>query len=160
MQENAKIYATSAEELAKFTRDAKIAEATYTVLIEQVKSQSLAAGYRPEKFQVFEYATTPIGPSSPKRTFILVVSAILGIFSSSAIVLLNSARRGIFYTKSAITRSSEASLILHSRSLKKFSRWPITKITSYISKHRVLEADEAEINLSATLIKLARIKNG
>ena len=148
MQENAKIYATSAEELAKFTRDAKIAEATYTVLIEQVKSQSLAAGFRPEKFQVFEYATTPIGPSSPKRTFILVVSAILGIFSSSAIVLLNSARRGIFYTKSAITRSSAASLILHSRSLKKFSSWPITKITSYISKHRVLEADEAEINLS------------
>ena len=41
IEEDAKIYATSAEDLAKFTRDAKIAEATYTVLIEQVKSQSL-----------------------------------------------------------------------------------------------------------------------
>ena len=30
IEENAKIYATSAEDLAKFTRDAKIAEATYT----------------------------------------------------------------------------------------------------------------------------------
>ena len=36
IEENAKIYATSAEDLAKFTRDAKIAEATYKVLIEQV----------------------------------------------------------------------------------------------------------------------------
>ena len=46
IEEDAKIYATSAEDLAKFTRDAKIAEATYTVLIEQVKSQSLVAGFQ------------------------------------------------------------------------------------------------------------------
>ena len=57
IEDNAKIYATSAEDLAKFTRDAKIAEATYTVLIEQVKSQSLAAGFQPDTFKVFEYAT-------------------------------------------------------------------------------------------------------
>ena len=45
IEDNAKIYATSAGDLTKLTRDAKIAEATYTVLIEQVKSQSLAAGF-------------------------------------------------------------------------------------------------------------------
>ena len=56
IQDNAKIYASSAEDLAKLTRDAKISEATYTVLIEQVKSQSLAAGFKPETFKVFEYA--------------------------------------------------------------------------------------------------------
>ena len=39
IEENAQIYATSAEDLAKYTRD-KDWEATYTVLIEQVKSQS------------------------------------------------------------------------------------------------------------------------
>ena len=54
IEENATIYAASAEDLAKYTRDAKIAEATYTVLIEQVKSQSLAAGFQPETFKVFE----------------------------------------------------------------------------------------------------------
>ena len=51
---------TSAEDLSKFTRDAKVAEATYTVLIEQVKSQSLAAGFKPQTFKVFEYATEPL----------------------------------------------------------------------------------------------------
>ena len=59
---NAQIYATSAEDLAKYT-GRKIAEATYTVLIEQVKSQSLAAGFQPETFKVFEYATPPLSPS-------------------------------------------------------------------------------------------------
>ena len=48
IEENAQIYATSAEDLAKYTRDEKIAEATYTVLIEQVKSQSLAVGSSPK----------------------------------------------------------------------------------------------------------------
>ena len=48
IEENAKIYATSAEVLGKFTRDAKIAEATYTVLIEQSKvspSQMVSGQY-------------------------------------------------------------------------------------------------------------------
>ena len=53
IEDNAKIYAASAEDLVKFTRDAKIAEATYTVLIEQVKSQSLAAGFKPGDFHSF-----------------------------------------------------------------------------------------------------------
>ena len=45
IEENAEIYATSAEDLANFTRDAKIAEATYTVIIQQVKSQYLSAEF-------------------------------------------------------------------------------------------------------------------
>ena len=67
IEENAQIYATSAEDLAKYTRDAKIAEATYTVLIEQVKSQSLAAGFQPETFKVFEYATPPLVAIIPQK---------------------------------------------------------------------------------------------
>ena len=35
IENDASIYASSAEELASLTREAKIAEATYTVLIEQ-----------------------------------------------------------------------------------------------------------------------------
>ena len=66
---NAKLYASSAEELAKLTRDAKIAEATFTVLTEQVKSQSLAAGFKPETFKVFSYASPPLFPSSQKETY-------------------------------------------------------------------------------------------
>ena len=59
IEENAKIYATSAEDLARFTREARIAEATYTVLIEQVKSQTLAAGFQPETFKVLNMQHRP-----------------------------------------------------------------------------------------------------
>ena len=41
IEQNAKIYATSAEDLAKYTRDAKIAEATYTVLLSKLSLNRL-----------------------------------------------------------------------------------------------------------------------
>ena len=96
IEENAKIYATSAEDLAKFMR-CKIAEATYTVLIEQVKSQSLAAGFKPETFKVFEYAPPQFKPSSPKRNLVLALSAIFGLFIGSAMLLLVEASRCLFF---------------------------------------------------------------
>ena len=102
IEENAKIYATSAEDLAKFTRDAKIAEATYTVLIEQVKSQSLAAGFQPETFKVFEYATPPFSPSSPNRNLLLAMGAVLGLFVSCTLALLNAIQRDVYYTRKKI----------------------------------------------------------
>ena len=57
---NAESYASSAEELAKLTREAKIAEATYTVLIEQVKAQSLVAGFKPDTFKNLRTANSPL----------------------------------------------------------------------------------------------------
>ena len=45
------------ETYAKLEREAKIAEATYTVLIEQVKAQSMIAGFRPDNTEVYEYAS-------------------------------------------------------------------------------------------------------
>ena len=111
IEENAQIYATSAEDLAKYTRDAKIAEATYTVLIEQVKSQSLAAGFRPETFKVFEYATPPLAPSSPQINLMLATGAALGLFIGCSLALIISMRRE-FITKDL--RSSLVSTpILH-----------------------------------------------
>ena len=77
-EDNTRMYASSAETLAKLQRESKIAEATYTVLIEQVKTQSLAAGFRSTKFKVYEYAKEALYPSSPKRNFVLLISIICG----------------------------------------------------------------------------------
>ena len=60
IEENAKEFASNAEELARLTRDMKIAEATFTVLTEQVKSQTLVAGFKPDTFKVFAFASPPI----------------------------------------------------------------------------------------------------
>ena len=148
IEENAKIYATSAEELAKFTRDFKVAEATYKVLIEQVKSQALVAGFQPETFKVFEYATPPIGPSSPKRNLILTLGAVLGFFLGCVIALVNSLRRGVYYTKAALFNDLQPQVALRSKSVRRLSRKSISIIRSTITKRRFIVTDEAEIKLA------------
>ena len=136
IEENAQIYATSAEDLAKYTRDAKIAEATYTVLIEQVKSQSLAAGFQPETFKVFEYATPPLVPSSPKRKLVLALGAVLGLFIGCALSFINSMRKGVYYTRSALLSNTNADLALKSKSIRRLARKSIPDISAQLSKSR------------------------
>jgi len=148
IEENAKIYATSAEDLAKFKRDAKIAEATYKVLIEQVKSQTLAAGFQPETFKVFEYATPPIVPSSPQRLLVLVLGALLGISIGCGLALIIVMRRGVYYTRSSLLFDASAEMALRSKSIRRLSRKSISDITSFISKSRVVALDEAVLKLA------------
>ena len=118
IEENAKIYATSAEDLAKFKRDAKIAEATYKVLIEQVKSQSLAAGFQKETFKVFEFATPPLMPTSPQRLLVLVLGAFLGIATGCGLSLIIVMRRGVYYTRPSLLFDASAELALSSKSIR------------------------------------------
>ena len=148
IEENAQIYATSAEDLAKYTRNAKIAEATYTVLIEQVKSQSLAAGFKPDTFKVFEYATPPLGPSSPNRKLIIAFGAVFGIFIGCAISLINGMLRGVYYTRSTLLADARANLSLKSKSIRRLSRRSIPDVISLLSKRRIVELDEAALKLA------------
>ena len=110
IEDTAMSYAASAEDQAKLLRDAKIAEATFKVLTEQVKSQTLMAGFKPDTFTVFAYATPPIAPSSPKRNLILALGAVLGIFVGSALSLINGMRKGVFYTRSSILSAVQAAV--------------------------------------------------
>ena len=148
IEENAQIYATSAEDLAKYTRDAKIAEATYTVLIEQVKSQTLAAGFQPDTFKVFEYATPPLSPSFPKRNLVLALGAVLGLFIGCALSLINSIRRGVYYTRSALLFDANSDLALRSKSIRRLSRKSIPEIMEWLSKRQTTVLDEADLKLA------------
>jgi len=148
IEANAQIYASSADDLAKYTRDAKIAEATYTVLIEQVKSQSLAAGFQPDTFKVFEYATPPLSPSSPKRNLVLALGAVLGLFIGCAISLINSMRKGVYYTRSALLSNANADLALRSKPIRRLARKSIPDITGQLSKRQMTVVDEADLKLA------------
>ncbi len=148
IEENAKIYAKSAEDLAKYKRDAKIAEATYTVLIEQVKSQSLVAGFRPETFKVYEYATPPLTPSSPKRNLVLALGAVLGLFIGCALSLMNSMRKSVYYTRSALLSNANADLALRSKPIRRLSRKPIPDIEAQLSKRQITVLNESDIKLA------------
>ena len=147
-EENAKLYAASAEELAKLTRDAKIAEATFTVLTEQVKSQSLVAGFKPDTFKVFSYASPALAPSSPKRNLILALGAVLGVFVGSAISLINALRVGVYYTKRLIISDTKPLMALNSNRLKRIARLKSSGLPSALSNREINELDEAEVSLS------------
>ena len=157
IEENAQIYATSAEDLAKYTRDAKIAEATYTVLIEQVKSQSLAAGFTPETFKVFEYATPPLEPSSPKRNLMLALGAVIGLFTGSALSLTNAIRKRVYYTRSALLSNANADLALRSQPIRRIARKSISEVTAQLLKRQITPLNEANLKLASK--KLIYIMN-
>ena len=148
IEENAQIYATSAEDLTKYKRDAKIAEATYTVLIEQVKSQSLAAGFQPETFKVFEYATPPLRPSSPKIILVLPLGAVLGMVLGCSLAWINSKRRNVYYTRSALLSDANADLVLRSKPIQHLARKTIPEITAQLSQRQKIVLNEAGLKLA------------
>ncbi|MDB2459757.1 Wzz/FepE/Etk N-terminal domain-containing protein [Planktomarina temperata] len=98
------------ETYAKLEREAKIAEATYTVIIEQVKAQSMASGYRPDRTEVYEYASPSISPSAPKRSLILSLGAVLGLFVGAALSLVLAVRRGVYYSKNTLIAGAQAGI--------------------------------------------------
>ena len=148
IEENAKIYATSAEDLAKFTRDAKIAEAYCIPFLLNNKSQSLAAGFQPETFKVSEFATPPLSPSSPKRNLVIALGIVLGLLTGCAFSIINFMRRGVFYTKTTLVAEVSPKLTLNSKPIKGISRKPIDKIQSIMSTSKLSDISEAQVKLA------------
>ena len=135
----------------KLQREAKIAEATYTVLIEQVKAQSMATGYRPNNAEVYEYASPSISPSAPKRELIVATFAILGLFVGAALSLLLARRRGVYFSKNSLITGAQARLTASVRTLLPLRNKSLNDInTILVKKPRSALRDMAvEINKSA-----------
>lgn len=148
LSNQAEVTAESVEEFARLTREATIAEATYTVMIEQVKAQSLAAGYKPETFKVFEYATPPIAPSAPKRSLILALGLVLGIFIGCALALILGMRKSVYFTRSALASAVGAAHTLRIGTLRRLSRLPLSVLKDRIGQRTHLQLDDLLLDLS------------
>lgn len=105
------------EVYARLEREAKVAEATYTVLIEQLKAQSMAAGYRPDNTEIFEYASVSISPSSPKRKLVLLLGATLGLFVGATLSVILAHRRGVYFSRNSLKAGAQARLTASIRAL-------------------------------------------
>jgi uncharacterized protein involved in exopolysaccharide biosynthesis len=140
------------ETYAKLQRDAKIAEASYTVLIEQVKAQSMAAGYRPDRTEIYEYATTPISPTSPNRNLILSLGAILGLISGAALSLALALPRDVFFSKTSLKNESQARITASIKSLLPLRNKSLSELNSNLAKkpRSTLRELAVEINKNAT----------
>lgn len=135
---------------AKLEREAKIAEATYTVLIEQVKAQSMIAGFQPDNTEIYEYASAPIYSSSPKYNQVLPLGAIIGLFLGIALSLVLALYRGVYYSRKSLKSGAQSSLSFSVRTLLSLRNKSLNDIsTMLIKKPRpVLRDMAAEIHKS------------
>ena len=109
-------------------REAEIAEANYTVLIEQVKAQKTVAGFRPETSEIYEYAAPPLYPSTPKRNKMIAIGGTIGLFTGSLIMYLFAIYIGAFYSGRAIIFAANARLVINAKSLNTIKRKSISKL--------------------------------
>ena len=123
------------ETFAKLEREAKVAEASYQVLIEQVKAESVVSGFQPDNSEIYEYASPSISPSSPKRRTSLVLGAALGLFSGCAISLLFALWRGVYYSKKSLKAGAQAQLTASVRDLMPLRNKSLDEIEAMLSKN-------------------------
>ena len=154
LSEQAGMTARRVEELADLKRQATIAEATYRVMIEQVKSQTLSAGYQPDNFKVYQYATPPITPSAPKQALILALGLVLGIFAGSALALILGMRRGVHHGLNGLTAQVGAGMTLKLQRVRRLCRLPLNIISERLAARAFNDLDEATIELSGERLVL------
>lgn len=119
LRNEAELYAASTEELAALEREAKVAEATYSVLIEQVKAQSLIVGFQSNMATIYQSATAPERPSSTGKRLIVSLGIILGAFVGVGLALVSALRGGKIYSSDTIFRATGAPLALKIPSLSR-----------------------------------------
>ncbi len=119
---------------AKLKRAAEVSEATYTVLIEQVKAQSIVAGYRPNSTEIYEYATATINPSAPNRNLILALGATLGLCLGAALSVILALNRGVFYSKNSLINGAQPQLTASIRSLLHLRNKSLKDLNSILAR--------------------------
>jgi uncharacterized protein involved in exopolysaccharide biosynthesis len=151
-QINAKRFGLALETYARLEREAKVAEAAYTVLIEQVKAQSLVTGYQPDKTEIYEYATASINPSAPAQNLILALGAVIGIFVGTGLSLMLVVSRDVYYSKNSLRNGVQARLMASFKTLLPFRNKSLDEVQRMLQKNprSVLRDIAVEINKNAT----------
>lgn len=121
-------------EYKKLKRDEKVAEATHTVLMEQVKAQTILAGYRPNNSEIFQYASPSIAPSGSSFTNTLLLGGLLGVFFGCCFSLILSIRKGVFYSKKSLIDFLSVNLNVKSDALKALKSRDIRSLKTIMHK--------------------------
>lgn len=111
--------AETAAELEGLRRELAVDEALYEGMLKKFESESLIFGFAIDGGKIIEAAIPPTGPTTPKKSLIAALGLVLGMFLSSAIVLIIQARDGILHTTRSIV---DAYPIVQVKHLKRASR--------------------------------------
>ena len=78
----------------------------------------------------------------------MALGAVLGVFSGSALSLINALRRGVYYTRRSIISETQSLIALNSNSFKSIAQLKSSSLPSALSNSEINELDEAEVSLS------------
>lgn len=134
LNREAERYAKSSEQLMILKRDAAVAEATYQVLIEQVKAQSLASGFEGEVVRIYQSATPPAKASAPLKSLIAALGVVLGGFLGCAIALIRSVMSGRIYTRSALIEAFGSKLSVSIPYLSKIKKTDAKQLADQLKR--------------------------
>lgn len=137
---------------AKLKREEKIAEATYTVLIEQVKALSMTAAYDPDSSAIYDYAVPAVSHSTPNLLIYIVISAFIGFVISILLSLCISFSRGVYYSNQLLITDAKADFVVLAKSLNSLRNKNINQLKkSLIKKPKPIIRDLiVEINKNAS----------
>jgi uncharacterized protein involved in exopolysaccharide biosynthesis len=140
------------ETYGKLEREAEIAEATYTVLIEQVKAQSMMAGFQPENTEIYEYASASINPSAPNRRQSLVLGASLGLLIGVGLSLVLAHIRGVYYSRGSLSSGAQARFNASVKTLLPLRNKDLNTVNKILAKkpHTVLMNLAMEVHKSSS----------
>lgn len=134
LRDEAERYASSTERLASLEREARVAEATYSVLIEQVKAQALVTGYQGDMARLYQSATPPEHPSTPRMTLILALGAVFGVLAGLGAALIAAMRSGRLYSAALIAEASGAPLTVRAHALGRLAVKAAKRLSEPVEK--------------------------
>jgi uncharacterized protein involved in exopolysaccharide biosynthesis len=122
------------EVYGKLKRNEKIAEATYKVLIEQVKSQSMTAGFIPDNTVIFEYAYPTIYPSAPRKSLYLMIGLIVGFLFGFVIIMLITLKNRVYHSRDAMQADVRAQFVANINPLLNYNKKKLSVSKNIINK--------------------------
>lgn len=117
-EEEAKKYAMSAGRLAELTREVKVAEATHQVLLAQVTTSSITAGFTPDTAQIISAANVEILATKPNKMLVLTLAPTFGFFVSATLALILSWKQGVLYSSGELLKAINPKFYHKIRTLK------------------------------------------
>lgn len=98
-EEEAALTAVNAAELAQLEREVKVKTATFEVITQQFKEQSLLSGFELSEGKIFETAVPALAPVSPKKLMLLVAGGLLGGVLGVGFAVVRNMSRGRVHSR-------------------------------------------------------------
>jgi len=146
--------ANSLEVYAKLKRKEKLAEATYTVLIEQVKGQSMISDFKPENIKIYERASPSMIPSYPNRIFYIAVCFVLSFFVGCIISFIISDLKKVFYSRQTLVSAANADFSVKFKYFSLFPKLIYRQKYNFLSKSSMISLRDLNLEINRSKAKL------